>query len=112
MEDLLEFCARIQQYTESMSFEQFIQNTMARDAVVHNIELLGEASQQLLQVLPDAAARFPTIPFKAMYLTRNRLIHGYTSLRLPTVWEVVEQEISGLRLKIEEALASWPEDLN
>jgi uncharacterized protein with HEPN domain len=111
IDDLLEFCVRIQQYTAAISFEQFTSNSMVQDAVVRNIELLGEASQQLLQILPDAAARFPAIPFKQMYLTRNRLIHGYTSLRLPAVWQVIEEEIPVLRQKIEETLASFPEDL-
>ena len=112
VDDLLEFCRRIQQYTEAMSFEQFAQNLLVQDAVVRNIELLGEASQQLQQILPGAAERFPAIPFKEMYLTRNRLIHGYTSLRIQAVWQVVEQEIPALRQKIQQALASWPENLN
>ena len=111
IEDILGFCVRIQTYTDGMSFEQFVQNSMVQDAVVRNIELLGEASQQLSQALPDAAARFPRIPFREMYLTRNRLIHGYTSVRLSAVWQVIEDEIPLVREGVEHALANWPADL-
>lgn len=111
VDDLLEFCERVQQYTRGMTFEQFCENSLVRDAVVRNVELLGEASQQLSQALPDAAARFPSIPFREMYVTRNRLIHGYTSLRLSAVWQVIQEEIPLLRKNVESILANWPADL-
>lgn len=99
---------RIQQYTNAVSFEQFAQNSMVQEAVVRKIELLGEASQQLSQVLPDAAAKFPRIPFREMYLTRNRLIHGYTSVRLSAVWQVLKEEIPLVVQGLEDTLANWP----
>ena len=46
-----------------------------------------------------------------MYATRNRLIHGYVSLRLVTVWEVCERDIPVLRKALEETLSNWPADL-
>jgi uncharacterized protein with HEPN domain len=84
---------------------------MLQDALVRNIELLGKASKQLLDVLPTAPARFPSIPFDVMYATRNRLIHGYSYLRLLTIWQVADHEIPALRAALEATLAAWPDDL-
>ena len=46
-----------------------------------------------------------------MYLMRNRLIHGYDTVRLETVWEVAEKDIPGIIEGIEAALNAWPSDL-
>jgi len=50
---------------------------MLQDAVVRNIEIIGEAANNLLEVGPEFAARYPSIPFGRIYGMRNRVAHGY-----------------------------------
>ena len=111
IEDMLERAKRIQHFIGSKTEHDFYIDQLLQDAVVRNIEVLGEAASQLLGVLPDAPFRFPSIPFKAMYSTRNRLIHGYDSLRLSTVWEMAQRDIPALVSDLESILAAWPGDL-
>jgi uncharacterized protein with HEPN domain len=61
----------------------------------------------LLAALPDAPARFPGIPFTAIYATRNQLSHGYFSINPERVWEVVDRDIPILRKELESAIAAW-----
>jgi uncharacterized protein with HEPN domain len=73
--------------------------------------VLGEASRQLLDVLPDAPVRFPEIPLRKMYELRNRLIHGYSTINTETVWRIVRDQIPPTLAAVESALANWPPDL-
>lgn len=43
VEDIAECCAKIQRYTKDMDFEMFVANEQAFDAVIRNLEIIGEA---------------------------------------------------------------------
>jgi uncharacterized protein with HEPN domain len=64
--DLTQFSTRILQYVQGKNLDDFLNDTLLQDALIRNLELLGEASKQLLDVLPNAKARFPSIPFNIM----------------------------------------------
>ena len=74
-----EACSKILRYTESKYFTAFRNDSLLQDAVIRNLEVLGEAASQWLQVMPDAQSSFPAVPFRTIISTRNRLIHGYNS---------------------------------
>ena len=62
-------------------------------------------------ILPDAPARFPQLDFQVMYALRNKLIHGYSTVNMEIIWDVVEKDIPALRPVLESILANWPADL-
>ena len=84
---------------------------MRQHAVLRDIEVLGEAAGQFLKLVPEAEARFPSIPFQRAYVTRNRLIHGYSSLRLSTIWEDASVHVPAMKQELSRLLAHWPADL-
>jgi uncharacterized protein with HEPN domain len=112
IQDMLDVCRRIELYISGMTEADFFRHIMAQDAVIRNIEVLGEAAKQLLDVCPDAPTRFPTILFGEMYVTRNPLIHGYSSVRLMMIWEAASRDIPSAKAGLEAALAAWPSDLS
>ena len=112
MQDMLDRANRIERYLEGKTEVDFFADLMVQDAGLRNVEVLGEAARQILDALPDASIRFPAVPFRTMYLTRNRLIHGYDSLRLSTVWELASRDIPPLRSALESILSNWPKDLS
>ena len=64
LEDMLEAAARLQDYTRDLEFEQFVRDPRTIDAVVRNLEILGEASKRVPDTVRDRAAatgrgRFP-----------------------------------------------------
>ena len=60
-----------------------------------------------MEALPDAISRFPVIPFAAIYAMRNQLSHGYFTVDLDIVWNVVERDIPELRTQIEGAISHF-----
>jgi uncharacterized protein with HEPN domain len=93
-----------------MSREEFFADTLKQDGVIRNIEIIGEAANNLREADPGIAARHPSIPFAQIYGMRNRVVHGYFSVSLPMVWDSVEEDIPELREKIAEVLQELQED--
>jgi uncharacterized protein with HEPN domain len=94
----------IHAYTTGVSHEQFFSNKMLRDAVVRNIEIIGEAANNLLEASPEFATKYPSIPFAQIYGMRNRVAHGYFSVSTDMIWDSVQIDIPELRKQIEMVL--------
>lgn len=68
---------KIQRYTAGMGLESFCVNHLVRDATLRNLEILGEAANNIPL---DIRARYQQVPWREMIDTRNKLIHGYAGL--------------------------------
>ena len=77
--------------------EAFFTNPMIQDAVVRNIEVIGEAVRGITDPVRNA---HPDIPWAKLAGTRDRVIHGYFRVDLTIIWEIVESELPTLRQKI------------
>jgi uncharacterized protein with HEPN domain len=82
---LLQACDRILQYTSEMTLDRFMADTMVQDAVLRNIEILGEATRNLMESMPDLQSTYPQIPWIDIYAMRNRVAHGYFFINLELV---------------------------
>ena len=82
---IAEACDRISVYTREYDQNRFLMDAMVQDAVVRNLEIIGEASRNVLRHVPDFAARHSDVPFLAAYEMRNALAHGYFSVDLDLV---------------------------
>jgi uncharacterized protein with HEPN domain len=97
---MLEAADRVLEYTAGVTQEQFVANQMLQDAVVRNIEIIGEASNNLLEVGPEFAAKYPSIPFAQIYGMRNRVSHGYFAVSTAMIWDSVQVDVPDLRRQI------------
>jgi uncharacterized protein with HEPN domain len=95
---------RIVQYTENVSEEEFFASQIVQDAVVRNIEIIGEAAKNLLDAGPEFAVRYPYIPFAQIYGMRNRVAHGYFAVSTEMIWDSVQVDIPELREQITQVL--------
>jgi uncharacterized protein with HEPN domain len=91
---------RIAEYTQA-GREAFFADTKTQDAVIRNLEVIGEAVKNLSQAHRDA---HPDIPWKRVAGLRDLLIHRYFGVKLDTVWEAIERELPDLRQAIERML--------
>lgn len=101
---MLEAADRILEYTSGVSEEQFLANQMLQDAVVRNIEIIGEAANNLLEAGPEFATKYPSIPFAQIYGMRNRVTHGYFAVSTAMVWDSVQEDVPELRKQIVKVL--------
>ena len=100
-DDMLESISRIQQYTENISLEDFRENQMVIDAVVRNIEIIGEASKNFPDEIRDKCG---DIPWKKLNGIRNRIVHAYFGIDVSIIWFIIENELSTLKDSIQKAL--------
>jgi uncharacterized protein with HEPN domain len=103
---MLDAVGQIETYTRGKRASDFLSDRLLQDGVVRNVEILGEASRNLLISVPEATAQFPGIPFAAIYAMRNQLSHGYFVIDLDVVWKVIERDIPVLRKELEAAIAA------
>ena len=101
---MLEAAERVLQYTKGLSHDEFFVNSLVQDAVIRNIEIIGEAANNLMEIEPQIAVRYPSIPFAQIYGMRNRVAHGYFSVSLSMIWDSVQVDIPELRQQIAEVL--------
>ena len=98
MEDIRRCCEKILRYTAGMSQEVLAEDDLVTDAVLRNIEIIGEATKNLPD---DVRAKMPEIEWKKIAGMRDWLSHVYHSVDPDIVWEVVETKIPQLLRAIE-----------
>ena len=96
--------SRIQSYIGETDQDAFMNKPEKQDAVIRNLEVLGEAAGNILRHFPDFAASNPEIPLQAAYGTRNALTHGYFKIDLQIVWNTVEKDLPRLLPQITHAI--------
>ena len=99
--DIAEACRRIEKYVKGLRYEDFIDNNEKQDAVIRNLEIIGEAVKRLSQKLKE---KYKTIKWKRIAGMRDRLIHDYFGIDINVVWLTVTKEVPMLKQKIEEIL--------
>lgn len=96
--DIHEAIQRIISYTSSLSYEQFLKDARTQDAVIRNLQIIGEASKKLPLHLKQT---FPKIPRKEMSGIRDKIVHGYFGIDYDIVWNVSKHELPPLLNEIE-----------
>jgi hypothetical protein len=100
---MLEACDKIIEYTSGMSFDAFCTYTRTVDAVVRNLEIIGEASNGI----PDEKKCLkPEVDWAAVKGLRNRIVHEYFGLSLAVIWAIVQQDLP----RLSQQLGLWPND--
>lgn len=69
---------------------------MVQDAVIRNIEIIGEAAHNIDKHHPKFASEHPIVPWEDMYWMRNRVSHGYFSVDLEVIWNTIQRDIPEL----------------
>ncbi len=98
LEDIRECLVKIMAYTQGMDEHQFVKNDLISDAVLRNIEVMGEAASKLPKEFTNA---HPDVEWHRITGMRNRLIHGYFGVSLPLVWQTVRNSMPELQKKPE-----------
>ena len=101
---IVEAVDNIQNYTRDMDLAAFIGDRKTCDAVIRNLEVIGEACNNVAQHHAAFAAAHPSIPWGFAYEMRNALSHGYFTVDNTIVWRTVQQDLPGLRTQVADLL--------
>jgi uncharacterized protein with HEPN domain len=96
--------SRINEYVDDMDELVFLNNTLVQDAVVRNIEVIGEASRNISKHFPAFVEANPQIPFSLAYEMRNSLAHGYFKIDYEIVWRTIERDLPELQILLGSAV--------
>lgn len=92
---------RIILYTEGLDENGFLENNLIQDAVIRNLEIIGEATKKLNE---DFRLKYSAIEWRKIAGMRDKLIHDYIGVDLWAVWGVVEYILPTFQSQIEEIL--------
>lgn len=98
LHDILESIEKIGQYVQGLTYERFVHDNKTLDAELRNLEIIGAAARRVPTTIQ---LQYPEVRWAQIVAIRNRLIHGYFAVDEEIVWDIVVNELPGLRLQIE-----------
>jgi uncharacterized protein with HEPN domain len=91
--DMIGSIERILLYMQQVEYDDFVEDCKTQDAVIRNIEILGEASKLISDVIRN---EYVDIPWRNIAGTRDRLIHNYFGINIDIVWTIVRTDLPRL----------------
>ncbi len=101
LDDIPESGERIARYVEGMTFEAFVADERTYDAVLRNLEIVGEAAKN---VPPEFRALHPQVEWRKIAGLRDVLAHGYFGLDAETLWDAVSNKLPLLAAQVKEII--------
>lgn len=101
LKHILDYIGKIERYLQDYDFDKFKNNEEKIDSVVRNVEIIGEAANNLTR---DFRSNNPQIEWRKIIATRNRIIHGYATVDLEIIWTITQNELGKLKTEIEKLL--------
>ncbi|MBN2107094.1 MAG: DUF86 domain-containing protein [Deltaproteobacteria bacterium] len=88
---------QIELYIAVLAYEEFLRNKLVQDAVIRQLEIIGEASKN---ISGDLKSRYPETPWKDIAGMRDKLAHHYFGVDMTAVWETATQDLPVLKTTI------------
>lgn len=101
IQDIVECCRRVSTYIERSGYDDFLQDHKTQDAVIRNIEIIGEAVKLISDSLKKSN---PHISWKEIAGTRDKLIHDYFGVNIDVVWNIAKTDLPVFAEELEKIL--------
>lgn len=99
--DIMRCIENIEMFIDnSIDFDIFKKNIMLQHAIERNLEVIGEAMNNILKIYPE----IKITDARRIVDTRNKLIHGYDGIQHSQVWDIVITHIAPLKLEVQTLL--------
>lgn len=99
LEDMRVCCDKVLDYTRGLELPDFLANAMMYDAVLRNLEILGEAAKNI----PDEIRRqHPHVEWRKIAGLRDVLAHAYFGLEDETLWDIVRNKLPVLKSQLQQ----------
>ena len=91
---IIDHCKRIEEKTKGVSREEFFNNEDVEEIVCFNLLQIGELANKFTT---DFLKKYPDVPWEEMRGLRNRIVHGYGSIKIERVWATANKDIKPLK---------------
>ncbi|MFQ6071915.1 MAG: DUF86 domain-containing protein, partial [Methanosarcinales archaeon] len=95
--DIYNACNQILKYTKGINKREFMENEEKQDAIVRNLEILGEAVKNISETFRE---KHPEVQWKEIARTRDKLIHFYFGVDYDVVWDIITVDIPRLKKQV------------
>lgn len=96
LQDISDAISKIETFTAHVSYTDFVRNEEKMDAVIRNLEVLGEAAKNVPQ---ETKEKHPEIPWGKMISTRNKVLHEYFGVDIDILWKTIQEDIPALKMQ-------------
>lgn len=101
IEKIIKYIDKILNYTNGIEYEAFKENTMLVEACVFNLGQIGELANKVDKEFENANK---DIPWRVLYGLRNRIVHDYEGVNLTLIWDIVKEDLQGLKEQLNSLL--------
>lgn len=99
--DINEAVGRIERYVTHLSYKKFLKDVKTQDAVVRNLEIIGEAVKN---ISADFKKKHKSVEWRKIAGMRDKLIHRYFGVNLEIVWDAVKEKLPELKGKMKKII--------
>jgi uncharacterized protein with HEPN domain len=104
LEDILNSAEKIIIYTQSLTYDEFTEDSKTIDAVIRNFEIIGEAANRLPDELKDSNTEIDWHKIRGL---RNRIVHGYFGISYKIIWDIIKDYLSELIAQIQKLIDEY-----
>lgn len=101
LEDILQAVSNIEEYVGTMEFSDFEENKLVADAVLRNLEIIGESATQLPHEIVE---EYKQIPWRDIKSFRVVVAHKYWSINKERIWDIIKHKLEPLKIEVEKIL--------
>ena len=96
--DILKAITKINSYIAEMTYREFAQDDKTQDAVIRNLEIIGEATKPIPPAFKELE---PGVPWKSYAGIRDIIAHYYFGVDLELIWDTVQHDLGKLKAAVE-----------
>lgn len=101
VQDILDSINDAENFIEGMNYEEFIKDKKTIYSVVRALEIIGEATKNIPELIRK---KYPEVPWKKMAGMRDRLVHEYFGVDLEILWETAKEDVPQLKIPVSKVL--------